>query len=206
MTLDTYIQQSILPRYDCFDPAHQRAHALSVIRRSLDLASHYPTVRTDMALAAAAFHDLGLCEGRELHHLASGRMVRSDSCLPQWFTPEEIETIAQAAEDHRASSGQTPRSLLGMIVAEADRQIDEDIILRRCIQYGISHFPQLSEEEHYLRVKAHLTEKYGEGGYLHLLLPESPNARPLEALRALLHDEAELHKRFVPIFREENAV
>ena len=202
MTLDEYIRHNILPRYDAFDAAHQRPHVESVISRAMQLAKHYPNVRPDMVLAAAAYHDLGLSEGREHHHLASGRIVRSDTQLREWFTADEIGQIAQAAEDHRASSPAPPRSLLGCIIAEADRQIDVTTVLRRCLQYGLAHYPQLQPERQIPRAREHLTEKYGEGGYLHLLLPDSPNAEPLRELRELLRQPQRLEAMLAGVLEE----
>lgn len=77
-SLQQYIENEILPRYDHFDAAHRRNHADDVIRRSLDLATHYD-VNIDMVYAIAAFHDTGLCEGRDTHHLVSGRIIREDT-------------------------------------------------------------------------------------------------------------------------------
>lgn len=98
-------------------------------------------ISTDMMYAIAAFHDLGLQEDRKTHHLVSGRIVREDERLRKEFTPEQIETMAQAVEDHRASSDHEPRSIYGKIVAEADRLIDKDTILRRTLQYGFRNYP-----------------------------------------------------------------
>ena len=199
-TIQTYVEEHILPQYDAFDAAHRRDHARSVIQRSLEMATHYPELRADMVLVAAACHDLGLAEGREFHHLASGRMIRADEQLKQWFTVDEIEVIAQAAEDHRASSGKCPRSLLGMIVAEADRLIEARTVVRRTIQYGLAHYPQLTREQHYERMYQHLLEKYSETGYIRLFLSESPNAAPLGELRRLIQDEAKLRSLFSDIY------
>ena len=38
--LVAYVEREILPRYDHFDPAHRRDHALMVIRQSMEIASH----------------------------------------------------------------------------------------------------------------------------------------------------------------------
>ena len=130
--LQHYVETEILPRYDAFDKAHQRPHAERVIRDALALAAFYPVDR-DMVYAAAAFHDTGLCEDRATHHLVSGRIIREDPRLPRWFAPEQIETIAQAAEDHRASLDHDPRSIYGRIIAEADRQIEPETIVRRTV-------------------------------------------------------------------------
>jgi uncharacterized protein len=194
-----YIEKEILPRYDSFDRAHQRDHAEYVIRQSMELASHYD-VDMEMVYAIAAYHDTGLAVDRKTHHLESGRIVREDTNLTEWFSPEQIETMAQAVEDHRASSDHEPRSIYGKIVAEADRQIDGMTILRRTVQFGLSHYPELDMEGHWLRTREHLGEKYAEGGYLKLWIPESPNAPRLKAFQELLKDSATVRKLFEEIY------
>ena len=139
---------------------------------------------------AAACHDLGLVNGRDRHHLDSGEIIRNDSELRRWFNEEEIETIAQAAEDHRASGENEPRSIYGKLVAEADRLIDGETIIRRTIQFGFKHYPELGREGHIDRAIGHLIEKYGRGGYLKLWIPWSDNAVNLHALQDIIADEA----------------
>ena len=199
--LKEYVEREIIPRYSSFDKAHKEDHARSVIEEALSLAGHYD-VDPDMVYAAAAFHDTGLVEGREVHHLVSGRIIREDPLLKEWFTSEQIETIAQAAEDHRASSGSEPRSIYGRIIAEADRDIIPMKILRRTVQFGLEHYPELGKEEHWNRFVSHLHEKY-YGGYLKLFIPESRNAARLEELRQVIADEERLRSVFEEIFKEE---
>lgn len=138
---------------------------------------------------AAACHDLGLVNGRERHHLDSGEIIRNDANLHRWFSAEDIETIAQAAEDHRASGENEPRSIYGKLVAEADRLIDGETIIRRTIQFGFKHYPDLGREGHIARAIDHLKEKYGRGGYLKLWIPWSENATELQALQNIIADE-----------------
>ena len=194
-TLQAYIEQEIIPRYDHFDQAHQRDHVTMVIQQSLDIASHLD-VDIDMVYAIAAYHDTGLCEGREHHHEVSARIIKADQQLRQWFTEEQILVMADAAEDHRASAKQAPRTIYGRIVAEADRFIDPETIVRRTIQYGLDHYPELNREEQYQRMVTHLKEKYGRNGYLKLWFPDSPNAARLERLHDLIDDESQLRKLF----------
>lgn len=201
-SLVRFVEAEIIPRYAAFDKAHQEDHARQVIARALDLAAHYP-VNANIVYAAAACHDLGLVVDRKTHHLESGRIIRGMAELHQWFTEEDIETIAQAAEDHRASSDHAPRSIYGRIVAEADRLIEPVTIIRRTVQYGLSHYPELSREGHWERTLEHMLEKYGDQGYLKLWIPESPNAVQLEALRAIIRDETALRAHFERIFDEE---
>ena len=198
-TIIAYVEQEILPRYDHFDAAHQRDHIDAVISRSLDLAKHYD-VDTNMVYTIAAYHDTGICEGRDTHHLVSGRIIREDKKLREWFNEDQIETMAQAAEDHRASSGREPRSIYGKIVAEADRLIVPDIVIQRTIQYGLDHYPELDKEGQYKRFRQHLLEKYSDTGYLRLWLPESDNAPRLETLRCIIRDEAKTRAAFEELY------
>lgn len=190
-----YVEREILPRYDQFDQAHQRDHVTMVIQQSLDIASRLD-VNTDMVYAIAAYHDTGLCEGREHHHEVSAQIIKADHHLRQWFTEEQILVMADAAEDHRASAKQAPRTIYGRIVAEADRFIDPETIVRRTIQYGMDHYPELNREEQYQRMLTHLKEKYGRNGYLKLWFPDSPNAARLERLHDLIDDEQAVRQLF----------
>lgn len=203
--LERYIYEEIVPRYREFDDAHKEDHALTVISQAMHLlegrdawVASQETVEPvwlepvdeKMLLAAAACHDLGLVNGRDNHHTDSGAIIRNDSRLAQWFSPEQIEVIAQAAEDHRASGKGAPRSIYGMIVAEADRVIDGETIIRRTVQFGFKHYPSLDRAGHIARAVSHLHEKYGRGGYLKLWIPWSENAVRLNALQDIIADPA----------------
>lgn len=208
--LEKYIYEEVVPRYREFDDAHKEDHALTVISQAMRLLEGreewvgsqvsadkiwLAEVDENMLLAAAACHDLGLVNGRDNHHMDSGVIIRNDSCLAQWFTQEQIEVIAQAAEDHRASGKGAPRSIYGMIVAEADRVIDGETIIRRTVQFGFKHYPDLDREGHIARAISHLHEKYGRGGYLRLWIPWSENAVRLNALQDTIADpDAILHE------------
>ena len=200
ITLRQYIETEIIPRYDSFDAAHRRDHVEYVIAQSLKLAEHYDVDR-DMVYAIAAYHDTGLAVDRKTHHLESGRIIRSDQSLRQWFNEARIETMAQAVEDHRASSDHEPRSIYGKIVAEADRQIDPETIIRRTVQYGLAHYPGLDREGHWNRMLEHLNEKYAEGGYLRLWIPESDNAAKLRELHGLIRDRDYLESLFDKFYK-----
>ena len=203
-SLRKYVEEEIIPLYDSFDRAHRCDHVETVIEQSLLLASNY-NVDVNMVYVVAAFHDVGLCKGREFHHIESANIVRGDKLLNTFFTAEEIDVIADAVEDHRASSKAAPRTLYGRIVAEADRVIDGDTILRRTVQYGLSHYPSLNREEHFNRACEHLEEKYADGGYLKLWIPESPNATRLQQFRKVIGDKKLLRTLFDTIFDEESA-
>ncbi len=75
--------------------------------------------------------------------------------------------------------------------------------MRRTIQYGLEHYPELSPDEHYARTVQHLREKYGPGGYLKLWFPHSPNAARLAELHRLIADETRLRPLFDAIYFSE---
>lgn len=198
-SLKNYIETNILPLYDGFDAAHQRNHVDMVIEQSMAIAADL-NVDMNMVYAIAAYHDTGLTVDRKTHHLVSGKIVREDMWLRDRFSEEQIETMAQACEDHRASSDHEPRSIYGRIVAEADRFIDPDTIILRTVQYGLANYPELDKEGHRQRTLVHLHEKYAEGGYLRLWFENSPNVARLKALREIIKDEPLLRGKFNSIY------
>ena len=200
-SLVDYIEGAVIPRYEGFDAGHGREHVLAVIAEAVRLAGFYP-VDVDMVYAAAAYHDTGLSVDRKTHHLESGRIIRSDKRLGEWFTPDQIEVIAQAAEDHRASSDHEPRTIYGKIIAEADRQIIPESIILRTVQYGFKHYPELDKEGHWQRTCEHMADKYDEGGYLKLWIPESRNAEGLARLREIIHEKSRLRAMFEAAYSE----
>lgn len=213
--LEEYIYEEIVPRYASFDPAHRQEHVLTVINESMRLLDFLPSwllnnaecelvwrqrVDRDVLLTAAACHDLGLINGRDNHHMDSGVIIRNDSVLREFFSNHQIEIIAQAAEDHRASGRKPPRSIYGMLVAEADRVIDPDTIILRTLQFGFQHYPELDKEGHMLRASDHLRDKYGKDGYLRLWVPWSDNSARLSVLREIISDDELLRYKLNVIY------
>lgn len=191
MTLEQYIEQTILPQYDAFDGGHKRDHAETVIAESRKLAREHQADE-QMAYVIAAYHDLGLRFDREKHHIYSGEILLADTTLRQWFTEEQLLVMRDAVEDHRASGKNPPRTIYGAIVAEADRQIDPQTVVRRTMAYSAKLFPDGDFDTLYQRSKEHLLEKYAEGGYMRLWLNSERNVKGLENLRALIRDENQL--------------
>ncbi len=200
-----YVEREIIPRYAAFDKAHQENHVRMVIEQSLRLAEHIPSMNPDMVYIIAAFHDLGLINGQENHHRDSRKILEADEFVKARFTRKQIVAMGRAVEDHRASNQKKPRNGYGLLVAEADRLIDPETIIRRTIQYGLANYPQLDREGHYQRTIEHLHEKYGPQGYLKVWIPWSDNANNLKKLHVLLTDKTRLDEIFNRIFDEETA-
>ena len=197
-----YIESEILPRYDGFDAAHRRDHADVVVSRSVELAQRLGA-DVEMAYVIAAYHDTGLAVGRDVHHTESKRILLADRELKRWFSEEDIATMGDAVEDHRASSKQPPRTIYGRIVAEADRLIVPHSIIRRTVQFTLTHPPDLDMEQGYERLLEHMREKYDYGGYLKLWIEESDNAQRLEELRKIIADKPTLRRLYETIYKEE---
>ncbi len=218
-SLKSFVEEEIIPRYRHFDKAHSVSHVQTVIRQSCEIYDMLEKNRkrdaglfescgrmsqdmgsnpldADMIYAIAAYHDLGMVEGRAEHHLASGRILEADDRLSAWFDAGQIRVMKEAVEDHRASAKSEPRSIYGRIVSEADRVIDPDTIIARTILFSREHYPHLSEEEHYERCASHLVEKYGDGGYLKLHFSDTANSRALEELRCLIRDPEALREEY----------
>ncbi|MBR1558555.1 MAG: HD domain-containing protein [Prevotella sp.] len=202
LDLVEFVETQILPQYAAFDKAHNLSHANSVIRRSLDLARR-TGADLDMVYVVAAYHDLGLSGPRAVHHLTSGKILMQDARLKKWFSTEQIKLMKEAVEDHRASASRAPRSIYGKIVAEADRDLLPETVIRRTIQFGLANYPEMNDEQHWQRFMEHMNSKYSTNGYIKLWIMGSENERNLNELRALIAHPSKMRMVFNRIFEEE---
>lgn len=202
LDLMEFIETRILPQYAQFDRAHNMEHVTRVIRRSLNMARQLGA-DLDMVYTIAAYHDLGLTGPRAIHHLTSGKILMQDARLKRWFSAEKLQIMKEAVEDHRASASRTPRSIYGKIVAEADRDIDPETVIRRTIQFGLANYPQVDVEGHWQRFMKHMDEKYSANGYIKLWIQGSENEQKLNQLRQLIASPKEMRVVFDKIFQEE---
>ena len=159
-----YIETRILPQYEKLS-GHAGGHIEQVIDRSLEFAKQAPGVNLDMVYIIAAYHDLGRLIDNETHNIESAKMMRANKFLLENFTAEEVETMAEAVEDHRASLGHEPRSIYGKIVSSADRNPTVESMLERAYDYNKLLHPDYSEDEIIEDVRVHIREKYSPDGY-----------------------------------------
>jgi uncharacterized protein len=202
LDLVEFIETQILPQYQQFDRAHNMEHVTRVIRSSLQLAQQ-TGADVDIVYAIAAYHDLGLTGPRAIHHLTSGKILMADARLKRWFSPEQLRLMKEAVEDHRASASRAPRSIFGKIVAEADRDLEPNNVIRRTIQFGLANYAQFDREGHWQRLLQHLEEKYSTRGYIHLWISGSQNERWLNELRELIEHPNNMRPIFDKIFDDE---
>jgi uncharacterized protein len=202
LDLVDFVEKNILPQYASFDSAHNLEHVIRVIRNAMELVKT-TGADIDMVYVVAAYHDLGMSGPRAIHHITGGKILASDARLKRWFSAEQIKIMKEAVEDHRASASHAPRSLYGRIIAEADRDIVPEMVMRRTVQYGLSNYPELGREQQWNRFLQHMEEKYSAHGYMRLWIPGSPNERRLNELRAIIAQPALLRRHFDRLYAEE---
>lgn len=201
LDLMEFVEQQILPRYNAFGRSHGLGHVQRVIKNALELI---PATGADsnMVYVAAAYHDLGMEGPRAIHHITSGKILTADARLKKWFSPDQITIMKEAVEDHRASSSRAPRSIYGKIVAEADRELDPEVVFARTVMFGLENYPEKNEEEQWQRFYEHIKEKYGRSGYIRLWIPNSPNAKKLEYIREILTQPTKLKIIFNKLYKD----
>lgn len=199
----SFVEQQILPRYNAFGRSHGLGHVLRVIKSSLQLASMIGA-DLNMSYVIAAYHDLGMEGPRAIHHITSGKILLADVRLRKWFSAEQIKIMKEAVEDHRASASREPRSIYGKIVAEADRDLEPEVVFTRAILFGIEHNPELNKEGQWARFNHHMEEKYSTNGYMRLWIPGSPNEKKLREVRETIANKKQLREVFDKIYEKEN--
>lgn len=195
----SFVEREILPRYNAFGQSHGIGHVQRVIKNALDLV---PATGTDinMVYVIAAYHDLGMEGPRAIHHITGGKILAADVRLRRWFSPEQLRIMKEAVEDHRASASHAPRSIYGMVVAEADRDLEPSVVFERAVEYGLENYPELDRKGQWERFSSHMDNKYGANGYIKLWIPNSPNEKRIKLLREVIADKDRLHRVFDGIF------
>ena len=162
--LRKYIETEILTKY--VDGAgHSLDHIKYVIKRSLKFAEQVPGTDKNMCYVIAAYHDLGRLLDDHYHEKISAFFLRIDESLKSFFNEEQIEIMAEAVEDHRASSDHEPRSVYGRIVSSADRTTSVNAAVTRPADSYISRYPNRPIDDNIETARQHLYRKYGPDGY-----------------------------------------
>lgn len=201
-SLKKYIEKNIFPHYALNDKGHNLDHIQYVIRRSLSFANQAHGVDEDMAYTVACYHDAGHHIDAKHHEIVSAQILREDIGLRDFFSEQQIEIMAQAVEDHRASGKTMPRSIYGKIVSTADRSTDFDNALMRCYEYNLKHGTTDIEENMLLTIN-HLKDKYGESGYAlsKSFFKDVEYEKFLSDVRNITKDEKAFRERFMKVNR-----
>ncbi len=190
-----YIEEKIFPSYSKNDKGHNLDHIKYVIDRSLKFAKDIPDININMVYVIAAYHDIGHYIDAKNHEKISADMLRKDKKLKEFFSEEEIEVMAVAVEDHRASKKEVPRNIYGRIVSSADRNDTVEKCLYRSYFFGRKLDPKATDQELFERAFDVLTNKFGEEGYAKFYFEDPEYDKFLKELRSLLKDKNKFIER-----------
>lgn len=200
-SLVEYVEREILPKYDANDLGHGIDHILYVIGRSFKFAKYVSDVNLDMVYTIAAYHDIGHSIDAKNHEIVSARVLREDVNLKKYFSEDDIQLMAEAVEDHRASLESEPRSIYGKIVSSADRNTLIEVPLKRTYSYRIEHFPNFSLEQIIEESREHLQKKFGKFGYANekMYFEDKEYNGFLEEIALLLEDRELFRKKYIEV-------
>ena len=187
--LKKYIEENIFPEYSKNEPAHNIEHIKYVINRSFKFADTVPNINYDMVYTIAAYHDIGHHIDSKRHEIISGEIMAKDENLKKFFSEEELKTIKEAIEDHRASADHEPRSIYGKIVSTADRNNTVEACLRRSYTYNKKLEPNSTDEDTFESAYKHLNMKFGENGYAKFFFEDEEYENFLKDIRNLLSNK-----------------
>ena len=188
--LQNYIENNIFTEYEKNEKGHGIEHIKYVIERSFELVKENNLdVNLDMVYTIAAYHDIGHYIDFKRHEIISAEIMMKDKNLSNFFTEDELVTIKEAIEDHRASAKTDPRSIYGKIVSSADRNNKIEDCLIRTYTYGKKLNPEASDEELFLRAYDVLVNKFGENGYAKFYFKDKKYENFLKEIRELLKDK-----------------
>ena len=188
--LEQYIEKNLFPEYDKNESGHGINHIKDVIKRSFELVNENNLdVNMNMVYVIAAYHDIGHHIDSKTHEIISADIMSKDKNLSKFFTEEELKIIKEAIEDHRSSAKEDPRSIYGKIVSSADRNNKVEDCIKRTYTYGKKHYPDMTDEELFLRSYDVLQNKFGEDGYAKFYFKDSMYEKFLQELRELLKDK-----------------
>lgn len=196
--LKEYIENKVFPEYSKNELAHSVDHIKYVIGRSFKFASNLQNINYNIVYAVAAYHDIGHYIDPKKHEFISAKIASNDKYLKKFFSRKEMNTIKEAIEDHRASSGHEPRSIYGKIVSTADRNISVETCLKRSYLYLKEHRPELEESKIFEEAYKHVKAKFGTNGYAKFYFYDPEYENFLKNIRKLLENK----KLFINAQRE----
>ncbi|MBQ3502939.1 MAG: HD domain-containing protein [Clostridia bacterium] len=163
--LKEYIEKVVLPEYEKNEQGHGPKHIEYVVRRSLEFAKQVEGVNLDIVYTVASYHDIGHHIDAKTHEQVSADIFADDENMYMFFTPDEIDIIYEAIQDHRASGDHEPRSVYGKIVSSADRRTDINNVMTTMYTYGLKNRPDQTLQENIEDAYSHICRKFARGGY-----------------------------------------
>lgn len=153
------------------DKAHRVNHfdkvaeAAIIINERLDLG-----FQTRLIMIVSYLHDLFAWD-REVHHQRSHDWMltegKSNDLINRYVYPFELDMVAKACLEHRASFKGEFSNLFSDLMNSADRQVPTKVedLLSRARDFYKDRNPGASEREVNEAANFHIKEKYGREGY-----------------------------------------
>lgn len=198
--LRAYIEAEILPQYAKNDRAHGILHIREVIRRSFLLNDAFSLkLGPNLIYAIAAYHDLGKHVDSDRHEFVSAELFRTDPKIHNFFSDAEIQTIAEAIEDHRSSKTDHPRSAYGELISSADRNTRIEMVFIRSFFVGKDRQPDTTVAD-FLDFTFHrLSKRYSEQDPENMFFADQEYQDFLVEIRRLLRDETAFKHKYCEI-------
>ncbi len=189
--LKSYIEEDIYPLYSDNIGGHGLEHIKEVTRRSFELANKFNLeVDYNMVYVIAAFHDIGYKKDPDNHEQVSADIFKQNSKMLEFFSDEQIQVMAEAIVDHRASLEYEARSVYGKLVSSADRETSVERMLERSFNYQkdkhAQENPSVDDIINYSYKK--LKSKYGQGGYAKMYYQDDVYQQFIKDMNYLLND------------------
>lgn len=196
-----YIEKNVFPSYEKNDAGHGINHIKYVINRSLKFAENVKDINFDMVYVIASYHDIGHYIDAKNHEKVSAQILLNEKWLEKYFTKDEINVMAEAIEDHRASLEYEPRSIYGKIVSSADRNTSLELPLKRTYTYRLKHSPNSTIDEIIEESRLHLIDKFGKEGYANekMYFVDEEYDNFLKGIQELCSDKELFRKKYIEI-------
>ncbi len=187
-----YVEDKVLPLYDTNIGGHGRDHILTVIMRSFEIKKEFDlSLKNKLILIIAAYHDIGYKKDPDNHEQVSSEMFLADKEIQKFLELDEVQIVAEAIVDHRASLEYEARSEYGKLVSSADRETSVENMLKRSFLYQADKHadenPTIEQVIEYSFKK--LTKKFGKDGYAKMYFPDKKYTEYLKEMQELLENK-----------------
>jgi len=198
-----YIKTNVFPTFKAQTDGHGLDHIKYVISNSLNFAEQVKDepINIDMVYVIAAYHDIGQSVCYETHETESAKMLRADKGLAKFFTSEQLETMAIAIQDHRASSDHEPRNIYGKIVSSADRRWDINDSLKTMYRHSLKHYAKASLDDVIEEIRNYAIKKYGKGGYAvsKMYFKSKQFDKMLKQMQVIVYDKEKFKRKILSV-------
>lgn len=151
------------------DDAHNMKHVNEVLSNMLHIIVRhdYVGINYNIVFMCAVCHDLFTGTNRKIHHiLAANYVIEKSDIFLNRFNKDEINTIANAVLEHRASGLMETSNFYSRLLKTADKGVpDLNKTLKRTIEFNLNK--GFSVEQQLDNVLSHIDEKFYRDGYLY---------------------------------------